>query len=47
MKHRAIVYHLYHKAHYSLEEAEFNYKLLRDKQAAGRIYCANGLDQHH
>jgi len=46
MKHRAIVYHLHHKAHYSLEEAEVNYKLLRDKQAAGHIYCINGLDNH-
>ena len=47
MKHRAIVYHLYHAAHYSVEDTEVNYELLRAKQAVGRIYCVNGLDQHH
>jgi cellulose synthase/poly-beta-1,6-N-acetylglucosamine synthase-like glycosyltransferase len=44
MKHRAIVYHLYHAAHYS-PDAPVGYALLRAKQAAGRIYCVNGLDQ--
>jgi cellulose synthase/poly-beta-1,6-N-acetylglucosamine synthase-like glycosyltransferase len=46
MKHRAIVYHLYHAAHYS-PEAPAGYALLKIKKAAGRIYCINGLDQHH
>jgi len=46
MKHRAIVYHLYHAAHYSTADLEGNYAMVKDKQAAGRIYCVNGLDQH-
>jgi glycosyltransferase involved in cell wall biosynthesis len=46
MKHRAIVYHLHHAAHYSVEDTEINYRLLRAKQEAGNIYCIHGLDQH-
>jgi glycosyltransferase involved in cell wall biosynthesis len=45
MKHRAIVYHLHHAAHYS-PDAPVGYALLKEKKAAGRIYCANGLDKH-
>lgn len=45
MKHRAIVYHLHHAAHYS-PDAPVGYALLKEKKAAGRIYCVNGLDQH-
>ena len=45
MKHRAIVYHLYHAAHYSAADLEGNYAMVKDKRAAGRIYCVNGLDQ--
>jgi len=44
MKHRAIVYHLYHSAHYS-PDAPVGYALLKEKKAAGRIYCINGLDK--
>jgi len=46
MKHRAIVYHLYHAAHYSTADLEGNYAMVKAKQAAGLIYCANGLDRH-
>jgi len=46
MKHRAIVYHLYHAAHYATEDLAGNYAMVRDKKAAGLIYCSNGLDQH-
>jgi len=45
MKHRAIVYHLYHAAHYSTADLEGNYAMVKAKQAAGRIYCMNGLDK--
>lgn len=45
MKHRAIVYHLHHAAHYS-PDAPVGYALLKEKRAAGRVYCSNGLDQH-
>jgi len=45
MKHRAIVYHLHHSAHYS-PDAPVGYALLKEKKAAGRIYCVNGLDKH-
>ncbi|HVU57980.1 MAG TPA: glycosyltransferase [Puia sp.] len=46
MKHRAIVYHLYHAAHYSTADLEGNYAMVRAKQEAGLIYCINGLDRH-
>jgi glycosyltransferase involved in cell wall biosynthesis len=46
MKHRAIVYHLYHAAHYSTADLEGNYAMVKAKQAAGKIYCDNGLDRH-
>lgn len=46
MKHRAIVYHLYHAAHYSTADLEGNYAMVKAKQAAGKIYCLHGLDQH-
>lgn len=46
MKHRAIVYHLYHAAHYSSADLEGNYAMVKAKQAAGLIYCAHGLDRH-
>ena len=46
MKHRAIVYHLYHAAHYSTADLEGNYALVKAKETAGLIYCIRGLDQH-
>jgi len=46
MKHRAIVYHLYHAAHYSTADLEGNYAMVKAKQAARLIYCINGLDTH-
>jgi glycosyltransferase involved in cell wall biosynthesis len=45
MKHRAIVYHLYHAAHYSAADLKGNYDMVKAKQAAGNIYCTNGLDK--
>lgn len=46
MKHRAIVYHLHHKTHYVMEDADPNYAMMKTKQALGGVYCANGLDKH-
>jgi len=46
MRHRAIVYHLHHIAHYS-HDAPVGKALWRAKEAAGRIYCINGLNKHH
>ncbi|HEY4205667.1 MAG TPA: glycosyltransferase [Puia sp.] len=45
MKHRAIVYHLYHAANYATADLQENYAMVKTKQAAGLIYCVNGLDQ--
>jgi GT2 family glycosyltransferase len=45
MKHRAIVYHLHHAAHYTVD-APVGYALLKEKKAAGHVYCINGLDQY-
>jgi glycosyltransferase involved in cell wall biosynthesis len=46
VKHRAIVYHLYHKAHYSMEETGPNYAMLKAKQELDHPYCVNGLDKY-
>jgi glycosyltransferase involved in cell wall biosynthesis len=46
VKHRAIVYHLYHKAHYSMAETGPNYAMLKAKQEEDHFYCVNGLDKH-
>ncbi|HEY6902087.1 MAG TPA: glycosyltransferase [Puia sp.] len=46
MKHRAIVYHLHHKTHYVIEDADPNYAMMRIKQGQGHVYCVNGLDKH-
>jgi cellulose synthase/poly-beta-1,6-N-acetylglucosamine synthase-like glycosyltransferase len=46
VKHRAIVYHLWHKAHYSLDQCEPNYAMLRAKQQQDHAYCLNGLDKY-
>jgi len=46
MKHRAFVYHLYHKTHYEVEDTAPNYVMMRAKQDIGLTYCVNGLDKH-
>jgi cellulose synthase/poly-beta-1,6-N-acetylglucosamine synthase-like glycosyltransferase len=46
MRHRAIVYHLHHVAHYS-QDAPVSQAMWREKEAAGHIYCLNGYYQHH
>jgi len=48
MKHRAIVYHLYHRPKLNEEEeaANANYDIMKAKQALGNIRCINGLDKH-
>jgi cellulose synthase/poly-beta-1,6-N-acetylglucosamine synthase-like glycosyltransferase len=44
MRHRAIVYHLHHVAHYP-QDSPPSHALLKEKKAAGHIYCINGLDK--
>jgi cellulose synthase/poly-beta-1,6-N-acetylglucosamine synthase-like glycosyltransferase len=46
MRHRAIVYHLHHRAHYCMGDVVPNYDIMRKKQALGSVYCVNGLDKH-
>jgi cellulose synthase/poly-beta-1,6-N-acetylglucosamine synthase-like glycosyltransferase len=46
VKHRAIVYHLHHKAHYSMEGTAPNYAMLKAKKESDRYYCVNGLDKY-
>jgi len=43
MKHRAIVYHMYHKENYNSEATKFNLKVFEGKKKEGRIKCINGL----
>jgi glycosyltransferase involved in cell wall biosynthesis len=46
MRHRAIVYHLYHRSQCDAAAIEANYVIMRKKQALGSVYCVNGLDKH-
>lgn len=43
VKNMAIVYHLYHKNGYSLEDLNANNKILEKKQKEKKYYCLNGL----
>ncbi|HEV7347595.1 glycosyltransferase [Telluribacter sp.] len=45
MKHKAIVYHTYHKPNYSQDEVNINYRLMAEKQLAGNLFCLNGLQK--
>jgi glycosyltransferase involved in cell wall biosynthesis len=45
MRHRTIVYHLHHVAHYP-QDSPPSHALLKVKKEAGHIYCINGLDKN-
>jgi glycosyltransferase involved in cell wall biosynthesis len=49
MKHRAIVYHLYHESRFNEANQaaiQANYSMMKTKQELGSVYCVNGLDKH-
>lgn len=43
MKQKALVFHLYHPRTYAEDDVQRNYRMMRQKQEAGRVYCLNGI----
>ena len=43
LKHKAIVYHMYHKENYDSDATKQNLELFEHKKKTGRIRCLNGL----
>jgi glycosyltransferase involved in cell wall biosynthesis len=44
VKHRAIVYHLYHQPSYSRDDVAIGTELHRQKRAANQVRCLRGMD---
>jgi glycosyltransferase involved in cell wall biosynthesis len=45
MKHRSVVYHLYHGANYSNEDNIVMLDLMKEKMKIGKAYCVNGINK--
>ena len=43
IKNRAILYHLHHHTHYSVEDYKNNHALMMKKNEAGNFFCKNGI----
>ncbi len=43
LKHRAIVYHLFHPFNYTMEEVMTNRNMLTEKKNKGEVFCNNGI----
>jgi glycosyltransferase involved in cell wall biosynthesis len=45
VKHKAVTYHLHHRAHYDQAVVRENLEIFREKKLTGRSFCLNGLDK--